>query len=206
MFEQLLYSEPAPLFDVSAPLQICFTYIQLFSQQMFCLESKLKGMMGTAPCSPHMHDVIVMGGGVHKDHRYRFMFYPRNINSSLYAYFVREERWAKMPDLPYGISKPLMAITEDGQLLVIDSTVQEDSEKQKQLLCYCPQENTWTSSKVTDLCCAAFIKVCICFCKPRGKCFRFVFSCQRLPCKPVRIYTPLAVLHLIKNFFISLPL
>ena len=98
-----------------------------------------------------------MGGGVHKDHRYRFMFYPRNINSSLYAYFVREERWAKMPDLPYGISKPLMAITEDGQLLVIDSTVQEDSEKQKQLLCYCPQENTWTSSKVTDLCCAAFI-------------------------------------------------
>ena len=146
-----------PFFDVSAPLQICFTYVQLFSQQMFCLESKLKGIMGTAPCSPHMHDVIVMGGGVHKDHRYRFMFYPRNINSSLYAYFVREERWAKMPDLPYGISKPLMAITEDGQLLVIDSTVQEDSEKQKQLLCYCPQENTWTSSKVTDLCCAAFI-------------------------------------------------
>lgn len=141
-------------FHVLAPRKnVLLTFLFLFSQQMVCLESKLKGMMGTAPCARHMHDVIVMGGGVHKDQRYRFMFYPRNINSSLYAYFVRENRWAKMPDLPYGISKPLMAITEDGQLLVIDSVVQDDSEKQKQLLCYCSRENTWTSSKVIDFCC-----------------------------------------------------
>jgi hypothetical protein len=45
-------------------------------------------------------------------------------------------------------SKPLMATTQEGDLLVIDSVMIEDSDKQKQLVKFCPSTNTWSCSKV----------------------------------------------------------
>ena len=116
-------------------------------------------MVGTAPGTTNMHDVIVLGGGLHRETRFRYLPYPRQSSSHLFAYFVREERWARLPDLPYSISKPLMAITDEGKVLVIDSVVTDNRDKQRQLLCYCPRTNTWTSSKVMGE--SATIEFCV---------------------------------------------
>jgi hypothetical protein len=50
-----------------------------------------------------MQEVIILGGGNPKDNRYRFLFIPRSISMSLFAFLVRQQRWVRLPDLPFGI-------------------------------------------------------------------------------------------------------
>jgi hypothetical protein len=60
-------------------------------------------MVGAAPGSSQMQEVIILGGGNPKDNRYRFLFIPRSISMSLFAFLVRQQRWVRLPDLPFGI-------------------------------------------------------------------------------------------------------
>lgn len=154
--------------------------------QIYCIEKKLKGMVGATACAPQMQDVILLGGGTLKDNRYRFLYLSRNASMSLFAFLVRQERWVRLPDLPYGISKPLMAVTEEGDLLVIDSYMMDDADKQKQLLKFCPFSNTWSCTKLilpdteTDFTVHAMLAI-------GSRVFFVASSKSRLPTPPSRL-------------------
>lgn len=115
--------------------------------KMQFLEAKIQSMAGLSAGSSETRDVVILcGGSGHDTNFLASVFIGSGASDSVFAYIIQEDRWARLPPLPFPMRKPLVALDERGQLFVFDS--QSITESQMYLLCYSPTANSWTGIKL----------------------------------------------------------
>ncbi|KAK7504888.1 hypothetical protein BaRGS_00003916 [Batillaria attramentaria] len=115
--------------------------------KMWFLEAKIQTMAGLSAGSSDTRDVLVLCGGSVQDHHFMAsVFMGSGAVDSMYAYIIQEDRWAKLPPLPFVMRKPLAAVDDRGQILVFDSL--SITENQMYLMCFNPGTSSWTGTKL----------------------------------------------------------
>lgn len=115
--------------------------------KMQFLEAKIQGMAGLSAGSSDTKDVVVLcGGSGYETNFLASVFMGNGAVDTMYAYIIQEDRWTKLPPMPLAIRKPLVAVNEQGQVLVFDSL--NIIESQMYLFCYSPSTSSWTGLKL----------------------------------------------------------
>ncbi|XP_076464175.1 kelch-like protein 11 [Babylonia areolata] len=114
-----------------------------------CNQALSDGKKDVGPDGTPLTDVIIMGGGG-GDKAFRYEFYsPHCSTNKLVAYFVREDRWARLPNLPYSMKKPVLTVTERGKLLVVNAFQSGTFEKAQEILTFCPRTCSWDIQQIS---------------------------------------------------------